>query len=45
MLLLEKPSVDPTEEFLESEFAQIVGLEPIKQQLRAMLRGTVPYCT
>lgn len=36
---LDAPAVDPTEEFLETEFSKMIGLESVKQQLRAMLRG------
>lgn len=38
---LEAPPVDPTEEVLETEFSKIIGLDSVKQQLRAMLRGTL----
>ena len=37
--VLDAPSVDPTEEFLETEFTKIIGLDSVKQQLRNMLRG------
>eukprot|EP00656_Telonema_subtile_P000316 TRINITY_DN10159_c0_g1_i2.p1 TRINITY_DN10159_c0_g1~~TRINITY_DN10159_c0_g1_i2.p1 ORF type:complete len:354 (+),score=110.44 TRINITY_DN10159_c0_g1_i2:88-1149(+) len=36
---LTAPAVDQIEEFLETELSKIIGLQSVKQQLRAMLRG------